>query len=148
MQEKHPAPRTPLTTEFRGGPRAVQERLCSLFTGVKRRGPAGGLDLALVLLAGGLVACTSSAHTKNTFDVPDPVFELARDLVPDVSGAKLTHLAWAGSYSGLSENGAVDAFSYDVGVPVEDPDGVPLVGGQYVDEDGLFHEGLHSLLAC
>ena len=44
MQEKHPAPRTPLTTEFRGGPRAVQERLCSLFTGVKRRGPAGGLD--------------------------------------------------------------------------------------------------------
>lgn len=148
MKERRIAPRTPFTTEFRGGTRAVQERLCNLFTGVKRRGtPLVALTLALALLAGGLVACTSSVQAANTFDVPDPVFELARDLVPDISGAKLTHLAWAGSYSGLFENATVDAFSYDVGVPVEDPDGVPLVGGQYVDEDGLFHEGPHSLLA-
>jgi hypothetical protein len=38
MKERRIAPRTPFTTEFRGGTRAVQERLCNLFTGVKRHG--------------------------------------------------------------------------------------------------------------
>ena len=55
------APHTPFSTEFKGGARAVRERLRNLFLGPRRQGRALVLCVAvLALFTGGMVACRTA----------------------------------------------------------------------------------------
>ena len=57
------APHTPFSTEFKGGARAVRERLRNLFLGPRRQGRALVLCVAvLALFTGGMVACRTAVR--------------------------------------------------------------------------------------
>ena len=57
------APHTPFSTEFKGGARAVRERLRNLFLGPRQQGRALVLCVAvLALFTGGMVACRTAVR--------------------------------------------------------------------------------------
>ena len=151
MRSSTRAPRTPFSTELRGGPRTVKARLGNLFSPGKSRAPVlVAAALVLTVLAGGLVACNQTApgeaQTPAFEGVPTAAVDFALDYIDAqikldddaFTGGEPLSLSLSQSFGDVLTGAVLEVYALDYRL---ETGLTQAAGGAWLDDDGWYHDG-------